>query len=260
MSCRPNDLLEPVEATMPLKRISAILSSLAAAIALLSCTAVPPPSPTGGALPAQRDRQAELKAEYAALAKAGGRVFTLDPGKSTVRIYVFRGGRAARAGHNHVLSAPRFTGYVHLPDRGASNGRFDLVFRLDQLEIDKTEYRSALDSAFASVLTPEDLQGVREHMLGDSNLQADKFPYVVVRSLQLAGEAPKLAARVQIELHGQQREMWVPLTVEGLPDHLSVAGSFVLRQTDFGAQPYAVLGGLLAVQDEVVIEFKLTGT
>jgi len=52
----------------------------------------------------------------------------------------------------------------------------------------------------------------------------------------------------------------VPLSVEGLPDSITVTGSFVLRQTDFGAQPYSVLGGLLAVKDEVVIEFKLTGS
>jgi polyisoprenoid-binding protein YceI len=54
--------------------------------------------------------------------------------------------------------------------------------------------------------------------------------------------------------------MWVPLSVEGLPDRLSVTGSLVLRQTDFGVQPYSVLGGMLAVQDEVIIEFKLLGS
>jgi hypothetical protein len=35
---------------------------------------------------------------------------------------------------------------------------------------------------------------------------------------------------------------------------------FVLRQTDFDAQPYSLLGGLLSVQDEVVLDFKLVGT
>ena len=67
----------------------------------------------------------------------------------------------------------------------------------------------------------------------------------------------RFAARIEVELHGQKREMWVPLTVTGLPDSLQVTGGFVLRQTDFGAKPYYVLGGLIAVRDEVVIEFKL---
>lgn len=245
---------------MPLKKILNFLSVAAAAVAVLSCTVTPPASPTGRASLAQSDRQAELKADYAALGKAeGGRVFTLDPGKSMVRIYVFRGGRAATAGHNHVLSAPRFIGFFFLPATGAANGRFDLAFRLDQLEIDNPAYRSALGSAFSSALSPEDIQGARAHMLGENNLQADLFPLVRVHSLQIIGESPKFAARVQIEMHGQRREMWIPLSVEGLPEHLSVAGSFVLRQTDFGVRPYSVLGGLLAVQDEVVIEFRLLG-
>ncbi|WP_018506734.1 YceI family protein [Thiobacillus thioparus] len=244
---------------MHLKKILTFLSSAAVTITLLSCTVISPASPTSGASLTQSDRQAELKTEYAALSGASGKVFTLDPGQSTVRIYVFRGGRAAAVGHNHVLSAPRFVGFFYLPATGAANGRFDLAFRLDQLEIDNSKYRSTLGSAFASILSPEAIKGAREHMLGVNNLQADKFPFVRVHSLRITGESPKFAAKVQIEMHGQQHVMWIPLAVEGLPEHLVVAGSFVLRQTDFGVQPYSVLGGFLAVQDEVVVEFKLLG-
>lgn len=244
---------------MPLKKITIFLSSAVAATTLLSCTVMPPASPTGVASLTQRDRQTDLKAEYSALGEAGGRVFTLDPSKSTVRIYVFRGGRAAMVGHNHVLSAPQFIGFYYLPVTGAANGRFDLAFRLDQLEIDNPEYRSALGGAFVSTLSPAAISGAREHMLDENNLQADKFPFVRVHSLQVTGEPPKFAAKVQIEMHGQKHKMWIPITVEGLPEHLSVAGSFVLRQSDFGVHPYSALGGLLAVQDEVVIEFKLLG-
>jgi hypothetical protein len=244
---------------MHLKKILTFLSSAAVTITLLSCTVISPASPTSGASLTQSDRQAELKTEYAALSGASGKVFTLDPGQSTVRIYVFRGGRAAAVGHNHVLSAPRFVGFFYLPATGAANGRFDLAFRLDQLEIDNLKYRSTLGSAFSSILPPEAIKGAREHMLGVNNLQADKFPFVRVHSLRITGESPKFAAKVQIEMHGQQHVMWIPLAVEGLPEHLVAAGSFVLRQTDFGVQPYSVLGGFLAVQDEVVIEFKLLG-
>jgi len=93
-----------------------------------------------------------------------------------------------------------------------------------------------------------------------SSLQADRFPIVSIHSLQIAGEAPKLAANIQVELHGQQRDMWIPLGVEGLPDHISATGALVLRQSEFGVQPYSILGGFLAVRDEVVIEFSLTGS
>ena len=146
-----------------------------------------------------------------------------------------------------------------MPKESISDTRFDLEFRLDQLEIDNTIYRSELGQAFATVLSSAAIEGTREHMLGPDNLQADKYPFVRVRSVAISGEVPKLAAQVEIEMHGQKRQMWIPLAVDGLPDKLNVSGSFVLRQSDFGAKPYSVLGGLLAVQDEVVIEFKLSG-
>ena len=241
-------------------RFRTVLVGLVAATAVASCTALPSRVATDSQPSVQESGdRADLKAIYSDLGKAGGKVFTLDPQSSTVRIYAFRGGRAARLAHNHVLAAPTFIGFLHLPPSGTSDARFDLEFRLDQLEIDNPAMRAALGSAFASKLSPADIEGSRKHMLGEENLQADRFPFVRIHSMQISGDGTKFAAKVQVELHGQKREMLVPLSVEGLPEHLSVTGSFVLRQTDFGAQPYTVLNGLIAVQDEVVIEFRLVG-
>ena len=50
------------------------------------------------------------------------------------------------------------------------------------------------------------IDGTRDHMLGEDNLEADKYPYVRVRSLAIAGESPRFAARIEVELHGQKRE------------------------------------------------------
>jgi polyisoprenoid-binding protein YceI len=206
------------------------------------------------------DTQTDLKAAYAKLAQSGGKTFVLDPQRSEVRIYAFRGGSAGKFGHNHVLSAPQFQGYFYLPPGGAEGGRFDLAFRLDQLEIDNPAHRLTLGPAFTSTPSPEAIASTREHMLGQSNLDANHFPFVRLRALQISGEAPKFAARIELEMHGQRREMWVPLNVYGLPDQLTVSGAFVLRQTDFGIKPYSFLNGLVSVLDAVLIEFKLQGS
>ena len=245
------------DASVIFKKLSLILAGMAVIIVLLSCTPTFSGSQITAASLIQSAGNADIRGIYSDLQVAGGRVFTVDPNSSAVRIYAFRAGRAAKLGHNHVLSAPQFTGFFHLPSSGASSARFDLEFRLDELEFDKPEYRSPLGKAFPAVLSPEDINGAHDHMLGADNLQADRFPFVRIHSLQISGEAPKFAVKLEIEVHGQKREMWIPLTVEGLPDSLSVTGTFVLRQTDFGAQPFSVLGGLLAMQDEVVIEFHL---
>jgi hypothetical protein len=215
-------------------------------------------SPDRAAPPDASDAVAALTARYRELQSAGGRVFALEPAASAVRIYAFRAGPAGKLGHNHVIYAPRFTGFFHLPQAGASAGQFELLFRFDELDIDPPGSRAPLGSAFASELTREMIEGTRDHMLGEDNFQADRYPFIRVRSLQIAGEAPRYAAHIEVELHGQKRDQWVPLDVQGLPGSLTVKGAFVLRQTDFGVKPYDVLG-LIAVQDEVVIEFTLVG-
>jgi hypothetical protein len=186
-----------------------------------------------------------------------GRVVQLDPETSRIRIYVFRGGRSGGLGHNHVLSAPQFEGYAYLPRQGLAGARMDLVFRLDQLVFDVPAHRADAGLAFASVLSDAAIAATREHMLSEDNMQAERYPQVHILALNLSGEAPLLAARVAVTMHGQTREMDVPLTVFGWPEKLNISGDLVLRQSDFGIRPYALMNGFLAVQDEVRLEFTL---
>lgn len=205
-------------------------------------------------------RPDDLAATYRTLGAAGGQVYALAPARSAVRIYAFRGGKAAQYGHNHVLSAPAFEGYFYRAPGGALESRFDLAFRLDQLVVDDPAHRAATGGAFASVLSASATESTRDNMLGEFGLQAAQYPWVRIRSVQIAGDDPKFAARIAVELHGQTREIWVPLQVSGLPDQVVVQGATVLRQTDFGVKPFSVLGGLLSVQDPLVVEFTLQGT
>ncbi len=226
-----------------------VLLSITLITTLLGCTPPPPVTQHGSA--------SNLAARYAGL--DSGSLYKLNPANSTIRIYVFRGGSFPRLGHNHVLSAPQFTGYAHIPASGIKDARVDLEFRLDQLEIDNPAIRATLGSAYTSTMNTEAIAGTRTHMLGEENMQAERFPYVRIGSMHIVGEAPGLAATVSVEMHGHQREMQLPLSVEGLPEQLAVSGTLILRQSDFGIKPYSVAGGLLAVQDEVVVEFKLVG-
>ncbi len=237
-----------------------ILQSMLVCAVLTACASSPVPPPDYRKPETAAIRSVEdLAQTYAALRAAGGSVFTLNPKASTLRIYAFRAGKAAKFGHNHVVSAPEFQGFFHLAPEGTAASRFDLVFRLDQLVFDLPEHRAALGPAFASAISDEDRASTRNNMLGDNNFQAGRFPLLRIQSLQIVGEAPKFAAKVAVELHGQTREMWVPLTVTGLPGKLAVQGALVLRQSDFGIKPFSVFGGILAVHDEVVVEFTLAG-
>lgn len=203
--------------------------------------------------------QTSLHDIYSNLGK-DGKVFTFNPKFSDIKIYAFRGGKATTLGHNHVLSSRQFTGFAYLPDKDLANARFDLEFRMDQLEFENIPDNSKLGEAFASQLSSDEIKRTRDHMLSGDNFQADHFPFLRIHSVRVAGEIPKLAVEIQVEMHGQKQNMLIPLTVEVLPNRLTATGAFVLRQSDFGVKPYSVLGGFLAMQNEVVIEFTLVGS
>lgn len=161
-----------------------------------------------------------------------------------LRVLVFRGGTAARLGHNHVLRAGALR--VAWPAAGPV-----LAFRLDALEIDPPALRERLGAAFASAVDDAAREGTRANLL--KALDAAAHPEVVVRTLQQVGEGGRRAVEAEITLHGVTRKQWLVVEVDGP----RARGEVVIRQSDFGIQPFAVLGGLLAVQDALVVQFDL---
>jgi hypothetical protein len=193
------------------------------------------------------------------VAEIAGYQEALDPAQSRLRVFVFRGGRAANLGHNHVLLAEGLSGALIWPDATAAQERrwaevkLEASFRLDALRMDPPAEREALGAAFASKLDEAATQATRANML--RSLEADAHPTVRLQVSRLVGEGPMRAAELTIDLHGQQRRQWVAVRLAGPP--WRATGQAVLRQSDFGISPFSVLGGLLAVQDELVVEFDL---
>lgn len=166
-------------------------------------------------------------------------------GGDELRVLVFRGGAAARLGHNHVLRA----GDLRVDWLAAGP---QLRFRLDALVVDPPALRARLGPAFASAVSDADRDGTRANLL--KALDAADHPEVVVRTLRQQGEGPRRAVEAEILLHSVTRRQWLVAEVDGA----RARGELVIRQSDFGIQPFTVLGGLLAVQDALVVQFELT--
>lgn len=194
------------------------------------------------------------------LRQPGEQVLAIDRRATRLRAYVFRAGAAGRLGHNHVLSATEFEAQVLLNEADIAASRLQLTLRLDQLQLDDPALRAELGGAFAKLLDAEAIAGTRANMLGERGLQAAAHPFLRLRSLKLVGEVPRLAALVEIELHGRRRQQWLALRVAEQAEQMSISGALVLRQTEFGLQPFSLLGGLLAVADEIIVEFELVLT
>jgi polyisoprenoid-binding protein YceI len=229
-----------------------LLAGLFLMVLLASCqTPAPQTGNVTAALP-------DLLAEYRELAKSGP-VYAVNAAASTVRIYVYRAGAAARLGHNHVLSAPRFEGYVSLPTEQAADARFELRVPLADLTVDPAA-RNDTGGNFAGERSAADIEGTKANMLGARGFQADQFPLVRLRATSIEGDWPMLIAQVEVTLHGVTRTQPVLLKVERSEKQLKASGTLLLKQSDYGVTPFSALGGLMKVQDTVAIAFELSAT
>ena len=224
---------------------------LALAAGLLAACQMPAPTPQ----PSPPTTAPVAQAVTPATVPATGR-YRLDAEASQLQIYVFRGGSAARLGHDHVLTAPRLGGEIELPDVQPASARFTLRLRLDELLIDAPALRAQTGASFAGERSASDIEGTQRNLL--KSLDAEQHPEVLVQSQGIVGDWPLLVADVAVTLHGARRVERVPLWVSGSGDgSLRTRGRFAIRQSDYGIRPYSALGGLLAVQDTIVINFDL---
>lgn len=184
-----------------------------------------------------------------------GVVYQMQPGQSQTTIYVYRAGRAARFGHNHLLTVPQLEGWVWIPDDRLNAARFSLRFRLDQLQVDDAALRAATGGGFATPRSAGDVAGTRSNML--KSLDADRYPWVVLNAVAISGEWPLAVADVAVTLHGVTQIRRVVLRIEHDARTLQASGRFAVRQSDFRITPFAILGGALAVADTVAIDFTI---
>ena len=226
-----------------------------ASLVMASCQ-MPGPQP---AEPVAVTALPDLREPYLDTTDSRGEIYTLDPTASTIRLHVFRGGKAAKAGHNHVLGVSNFEGYVRLDPSQPRDSRFDLRVPVDALRIDDPVWREQTGGNFSSMRSESDIEGTRRNMLGPKVLDAAQFPHIELHSKAIAGDWPVLVVDVAITIKGATHVQPVMVRAARVSEGLRVSGEFVLRQTDFGMEPFSVLGGLMAVQDEIGVTFELLG-
>ena len=252
------------------RRRRALLGS-ATALLLAACagTGGPEGSQHAGAAPAARP-DAEPSSGLAP-EPAEGLLWRIDPAASLLQVLAFRQGALAGLGHNHVLTAPRLQGWLQLAADAAdptrlspaqlARTRFALALRLEDMALDEPARRAQLGPAFASRPDAQAIAGTRANLLGPALLDATRHPWLRVQSVVLRGEGAQVLAEVEIDWHGQQQRWRLPLALAMTPSAegqvLRVQGQMALRLTDFGIQPLSLLGGMLAVQDDIGVTLDL---
>ncbi|MDN2671225.1 YceI family protein [Janthinobacterium sp. SUN026] len=219
---------------------------LACACALLAaCSPFAPPPPAS--LPAAPVAAPAMQAPP--WQQPGVRILHIAPQESLLTITVRRGGALARLGHDHVVASRSLQGVV-----APAPGRAQFRFRLDEMSVDEAGLRQA--AGLTTTPSADAIAGTRHNMLVRV-LEAERYPWVNIEARR-TGDKEVLEA--DITLHGVTRTLQLPVRIEESADgrQLQASGSLLLKQSDFGIVPFAVLGGAMAVQDQMELAFRIT--
>ena len=168
----------------------------------------------------------------------------VQPAESHFMIHVGSGGVFSALGHDHLVEATQIKGCAMIDWDNMEKSSVDLTFA----------------SAGVKVLDPDhpkDRPDVQKEM--ETNvLGVSEFPAIQFKSTAVHPKSPALlSVEGVLTIHGQSRNVTIPLQLQRTGNAVKVSGRYTVRQTAFGIKPTRVAGGLVRVKDDVRCEFDL---
>jgi polyisoprenoid-binding protein YceI len=174
--------------------------------------------------------------------------YSIDPQLSKIEIQVARDGFLKAFGHDHVVSAEKYSGEIQFDSGKVENSSVEFV----------------VEAAFLKVLDPgeseKDRNEVEETMLGEQVLDATKYPQIRFSStsVKAGSSVSRLAVEGSLVLHGVTKPLTVPVSIQVANDGTITADAeILLLQSDFGITPYKAVGGTVRVKDKLKLIFHI---
>ncbi len=172
---------------------------------------------------------------------------SVDSGKSTFTVSVFRSGLFKAFGHDHTIAVQVFSGEAQFTP-GGGTGALEMTVKADSLSV--TDKASAGDKPKI------------EHTMKTDVLETAKYPDIIFKSAKvtaqhLKGDEYSLLLTGNLTLHGVTRLIEFPGTATITGNTLRAKGTFPLKQTDYSIKPVSVMGGAVKVKNEIEISFDI---
>lgn len=227
-----------------MNRAAPLVALIVAALYLGAC----------GSVPGLRPRPAPPPA---VTAPAAGTVrYRVDAARSEVLILVYRDGRLASLGHNHVLAVRELSGEVVVA-ADVTQSSWQLDFPVAALSVDEPQLRAAQGAEFQTTIDAAAIAGTRDHMLGPLLLDAAHYPAIHLQSGQVRSDAGGLSVSTRIVVRDHAAQVEVPVTLQHSSDELTVSGEFDLTHAELGLTPYSIALGALRVAERMHVRYRL---
>ena len=178
--------------------------------------------------------------------KSGSHSIGPENGKLTINTYV--GGMGAKAGHDLVLEATKWSGTVSLDAENPSATAVEVTVDPRSLEI---------LSATGGVKSLSDKDRGEIAANSDKTLNTAKHPEITFRSTGVSGSAPQLTLNGDLTIAGTSQPVTLDVSVQDAAGETRFSAKTSLVQSEFGVKPYSKLG-VLKVKDPVDLQVELT--
>ena len=186
----------------------------------------------------------------------GAQQWTIDPVASHIWLQLRADGALARLGHTHVIVAQQLQGQVWLRTP-LEQSRVELDIPATALLVDDPGERARAGAGFSEPLDDDARSGTREHMLGERQLDAARYPTISLRSHSIRQQGALTTIEFQVQLRDHQSMLTVPVQWQQSGGELRATGNVEFNQTDLGLEPYSALLGALRVADRVAARFEI---
>lgn len=183
--------------------------------------------------------------------------YTIDAQQSQVVVLVYRDGKMAHLGHNHVIAIRQLSGQVVLA-ADPKQSSFQIDFPVDAMSVDEPAMRAAEGPDFQTTVDEAAIAGTRDHMLGESLLNSKQFAQIHLASEQIHDNEGSLSAVTAIVVRSTTAHAEIPVMLQNSGDDLTVSGEFDLTHAQLGLTPYSVALGALRVAERIHIKYRLS--
>ena len=161
---------------------------------------------------------------------------------------------AADLSHDHAIQAVGWSGKGTWDSEDYSTCNISIAVPVNNLQVDNPEIRKM--AGIEGTISESMRMDVKKHMLSDIQLNAEKYPMISFQSTSCEGSGPSMTLKGNFTMHGTTNAISVPITVS-TDTGLSLKGSFPVKGTDYGIEPYSAMFGAVGNQDEMKITFDL---
>jgi polyisoprenoid-binding protein YceI len=225
-------------------RVPAALLALAS---LSHCATSPPP----------RESKPPAVVTAPAMPAVAAQSYQVDTERSLLQILVYRGGKLAALGHNHVVASHDLTGTVTRADP-LTGTRFDIRLPVASLTVDEPELRREAGADFQTEVPQSARDGTRRNMLSVALLDAEHFAEIRLRAVDAVDlQNGRFDVGVDIEIKDQTRRLRVPVQLQVSAHEVSASGELAVLQSDLGLTPFTALLGALTVENQMRVRFRV---